>query len=101
MSESISQMKSYLKTMGLDVDKIPKDKMNTIVQLAESIADPSKMNSEQITKLQQALGISQQGSSLVPVKRVPRKRTKIGNNEKCPCGSGKKYKKCCLIRGKS
>ena len=23
------------------------------------------------------------------------KSTKIGNNEKCPCGSGKKYKKCC------
>lgn len=23
--------------------------------------------------------------------------TKIGRNEKCPCGSGVKYKKCCLI----
>ncbi len=22
---------------------------------------------------------------------------KIGRNEKCPCGSGKKYKKCCLV----
>ena len=22
--------------------------------------------------------------------------TKIGRNEKCPCGSGKKYKKCCM-----
>jgi len=22
--------------------------------------------------------------------------TKIGRNEPCPCGSGKKYKKCCL-----
>jgi uncharacterized protein YecA (UPF0149 family) len=21
---------------------------------------------------------------------------KIGRNEPCPCGSGKKYKKCCL-----
>lgn len=26
---------------------------------------------------------------------------KIGRNEKCPCGSGKKYKKCCLIHGQS
>lgn len=24
-----------------------------------------------------------------------RKAPKIGRNEKCPCGSGKKYKKCC------
>jgi SEC-C motif-containing protein len=21
---------------------------------------------------------------------------KVGRNEPCPCGSGKKYKKCCL-----
>ena len=27
---------------------------------------------------------------------VPRNVTKIGRNEPCPCGSGKKYKKCCL-----
>lgn len=25
-----------------------------------------------------------------------RARTKVGRNEPCPCGSGKKYKKCCL-----
>lgn len=24
---------------------------------------------------------------------------KIGRNELCPCGSGKKYKKCCLMKG--
>ena len=24
---------------------------------------------------------------------------KIGRNEKCPCKSGKKYKKCCLVSG--
>ena len=23
-------------------------------------------------------------------------KMKIGRNEKCPCGSGKKFKKCCL-----
>jgi len=25
-------------------------------------------------------------------------RNKIGRNETCPCGSGKKYKKCCMIK---
>ena len=29
------------------------------------------------------------------VKRQPRKVQKIGRNEPCPCGSGKKYKQCC------
>ena len=23
---------------------------------------------------------------------------KIGRNDPCPCGSGKKYKKCCLLK---
>jgi uncharacterized protein YchJ len=26
------------------------------------------------------------------------KKTKIGRNDPCPCGSGMKYKKCCLVR---
>ena len=30
------------------------------------------------------------------VKRQPvRKSVKVGPNDPCPCGSGKKYKKCC------
>ncbi len=29
-------------------------------------------------------------------RRVPvRREKKVGRNEPCPCGSGKKYKKCC------
>ena len=32
------------------------------------------------------------GSSKEPMKS----EQKIGRNDPCPCGSGKKYKKCCL-----
>ena len=28
-------------------------------------------------------------------KPVRRQQKKIGRNDPCPCGSGKKYKKCC------
>ena len=34
-------------------------------------------------------------SNKEPYKRVVRK---IGRNEPCPCSSGKKYKKCCLLK---
>jgi uncharacterized protein YecA (UPF0149 family) len=27
---------------------------------------------------------------------IQAKRNKVGRNEPCPCGSGKKYKKCCM-----
>lgn len=30
----------------------------------------------------------------VPVPSEP----KVGRNDPCPCGSGKKYKKCCLLK---
>lgn len=30
------------------------------------------------------------------VDRLKTNNIKVGRNEKCPCGSGKKYKKCCL-----
>ena len=26
---------------------------------------------------------------------------KVGRNHPCPCGSGKKFKRCCLIGGKA
>jgi hypothetical protein len=32
-------------------------------------------------------------------KSRPRAQSKTGRNEPCPCGSGKKYKKCCLAGG--
>jgi preprotein translocase subunit SecA len=32
---------------------------------------------------------------------APRTATgeKVGRNDPCPCGSGKKYKKCCYLKG--
>ena len=35
------------------------------------------------------------GSAAAQQRPVRRETTKIGRNEPCPCGSGKKYKKCC------
>ena len=29
------------------------------------------------------------------VKKAPKRSTKVGRNDPCPCGSGKKYKQCC------
>ncbi len=30
--------------------------------------------------------------------RQLKKQPKIGRNDSCPCGSGEKYKRCCLIK---
>ena len=43
--------------------------------------------------------------TLLPITTIPgyqedqqiiRDKPKVGRNDPCPCGSGKKYKKCCL-----
>ena len=39
-----------------------------------------------------------------PIKKKPvvlKKAQKVGRNDPCPCGSGKKYKKCCGINDSS
>jgi preprotein translocase subunit SecA len=35
------------------------------------------------------------GSGDMQVQQVVRSGAKVGRNDPCPCGSGKKYKKCC------
>jgi len=32
-------------------------------------------------------------------RQLGRRPPKIGRNDPCPCGSGKKFKKCCLFAG--
>jgi len=32
--------------------------------------------------------------------QMARRPPKVGRNEPCPCGSGKKFKKCCLVGSK-
>ena len=37
------------------------------------------------------------GHSHEPIEPVVREGPKVGRNDPCPCGSGKKYKKCCAV----
>ena len=53
--------------------------------------------SEIDTMVQKALSQSTPPAPPNAVKQVaPQKRAKVGRNQACPCGSGKKYKRCCL-----
>ncbi len=38
------------------------------------------------------------GEETAPDRTVKRETKKIGRNAPCPCGSGKKYKKCCMLK---
>lgn len=34
----------------------------------------------------------------MPKQPFVREEPRVGRNDPCPCGSGKKYKKCCLLK---
>ena len=42
--------------------------------------------------------IAGQGDGTIKRKPVNRASRKIGRNDPCPCGSGKKYKNCCMLK---
>ena len=53
-----------------------------------------KSEVRQNTERKQTLnGVANDGKETI--KKAPKKVEKIGRNEPCPCGSGKKYKMCC------
>ncbi|MBW2216787.1 MAG: preprotein translocase subunit SecA [Deltaproteobacteria bacterium] len=54
----------------------------------------AKSAPEEMPKKKRNLNLSHGNEGGGPV-TVRRKEKKVGRNEPCPCGSGKKYKKCC------
>jgi len=60
----------------------------------QSVAGPSTGIKSRVTALGTGSG-TERGTPSVSGKSEPITSSKIGRNEPCPCGSGKKYKKCC------
>ena len=61
------------------------------VQLARE-EDVERMEAEQRKR---KVVLNRAGGDDQPAKPVTRDEDKVGRNDPCPCGSGKKYKKCC------
>ena len=74
------------------VASIREDTMKML--LTVEIRTEEEPKREQVAKPTQE-GFSGDGS---PVKKAPVKKQKVGDNDPCPCGSGKKYKKCCGLK---
>ena len=57
---------------------------------------------QEIKRVKVAKETSAVGTAESAVKQQPvRKDKKVGPNDPCPCGSGKKYKKCCMQKDKA
>ena len=78
-------------------DTMSEEELNPILELLQggdpdAIALKAGINKEQLFRMRDDL-LAQAERKRTELTDLPSE--KIGRNEPCPCGSGKKYKKCC------
>jgi len=90
--EMLAGVREKVTDMIYKVRLTPEARMTSVYQI-------SSMVHEQLTAYDQvAREVAQQqaqAGEAQPVKTIRRDVPKVGRNDPCPCGSGKKYKKCC------
>lgn len=65
----------------------------------KNIEEYEEATAQQVPQEMQAVDV-REFMARMRTKPVIRDYKKIGRNDPCPCGSGLKYKKCCLASGK-
>ena len=74
----------------------PEDDKGTVEFIAKFIQDKQEISHHELASFKKISGKWIFMDGIVPKpKQVIRETPKIGRNELCPCGSGKKFKKCC------
>ncbi|WP_319408904.1 preprotein translocase subunit SecA [uncultured Desulfosarcina sp.] len=74
------------------IDRIKSETLGILFRI--QLAEPEHIDDLKKPK-EQKLIFSGSGDAPATQKPVKRESEKIGRNDPCPCGSGKKYKKCC------
>lgn len=67
----------------------------TFTQRAEETSTNERSAAEGESKGKRRVNVKRQPEKAEKVETYVRSQPKIGPNDPCPCGSGKKYKKCC------
>ena len=90
----LDPLKEYQKEgfalFGELMDRIREETLNTLFRIQLVRQQPE----EKLKRKKKPLHLSHGDEGARPA-TVRRKEKKIGRNDPCPCGSGKKYKKCC------
>lgn len=85
-----------IEWLGLEVRAASEDGDTGSVEFAIRFRrDGQELTQHEISSFRREDGQWLYEGGQVGAKPPPRHVVKIGRNEPCPCGSGKKYKKCC------
>ena len=83
----------------INLDDIPENKKNIPIDELDPlpiVAFKNFSNREEHDKFIEDKSVFKERDIKSPANNSSFRDKKIGRNEPCPCGSGKKYKKCCL-----
>jgi len=72
--------------------RIKEHTLRNLCHLRMNVVREEQFQHEEKTQQLQYSGVGQNAPAQQPVRRD---QPKVGRNEPCPCGSGRKYKKCC------
>jgi preprotein translocase subunit SecA len=75
------------------MDRVAEETVGILYRI--EVAAPQEIEQIQQTKEQEMVFSGSGDGDLPKRKPIKRKTEKVGRNAPCPCGSGKKYKKCC------
>ena len=90
--------KKIILSFLLDLPKLDLFKLEEITDSATTLDSNNSLNKLDVSSLDAAT--IKRLMDYQNRKPSVREYKKIGRNDPCPCGSGKKYKKCCLNTGK-
>jgi len=94
------RLRAYAQTNPVDAYKA--ESLHMFEEMISAIQEETvrrlysvRIKSDQELKRQRVASGITEGRGDGTVKKQPRRVQKIGRNDPCPCGSGKKYKHCC------
>ncbi len=97
--EEFNDNASETKWLGLEIrnttDGGEKDKVGTVEFVATYRSQKEKVGHHELARFTREDGRWVFSDCIMNPKEPPRVSQKVGRNEPCPCGSGKKFKKCC------
>lgn len=92
MNRQIKEISKQLENAGIDTDNIDRKHIKKIINFIKNldVKDKNQLSTEKLQEIVENIT-----NSMLNSNTQTKKCKKIGRNEKCPCNSGLKYKKCC------
>jgi hypothetical protein len=91
----LPQVRKAFEDGRIDTEVIRRDDIDWVFNLPEEQQSYSKFKKDPLEHFSKDR-INYLRKISYPESQTPMKAKKIGRNDPCPCGSGKKYKKCCM-----